>query len=117
MDVTKIGSHPGVRSDLFKRPLSQTRITDFFGGVSQVEIVPPVDSTSPILEPEEETVTTSDKLLQDLQPPQPRDNSSSSHEQPTIAFFDLWMVQSKSLRSWGSTLLLALIAGWVTFKQ
>ncbi|KAG5640343.1 glycosylphosphatidylinositol anchor biosynthesis, partial [Asterophora parasitica] len=36
-DVKKIGSHPGVRSDLFGRGLSEARITDFFGGVSQVE--------------------------------------------------------------------------------
>jgi phosphatidylinositol glycan class K len=41
--VTKINSHPGVRTDLFKRSLDKTRITDFFGGVAQVEIVPPLD--------------------------------------------------------------------------
>lgn len=33
-----IRSTPGVRSDLFARPLDQTRLTDFFGGVSQVEL-------------------------------------------------------------------------------
>ncbi len=33
-----IGSHPGVRSDLFNRRLSDTRITDFFGGVEHVEV-------------------------------------------------------------------------------
>ncbi len=32
-DVNKIGSHPGVRDDLFKRPLDQTLITDFFGNL------------------------------------------------------------------------------------
>ncbi|KAF8875063.1 peptidase C13 family-domain-containing protein [Infundibulicybe gibba] len=31
-DVGKIGSNPGVRSDLFKRPLDRALITDFFGG-------------------------------------------------------------------------------------
>lgn len=32
-------SAPGVRSDLFSRPLDETLITDFFGGVSQAEVV------------------------------------------------------------------------------
>ncbi|TEB26830.1 hypothetical protein FA13DRAFT_1816650 [Coprinellus micaceus] len=38
IDPAKINSHPGVRSDLFQRPLDNTLITDFFGGVSQVEV-------------------------------------------------------------------------------
>ncbi|EIW78701.1 hypothetical protein CONPUDRAFT_108689 [Coniophora puteana RWD-64-598 SS2] len=33
-----IRSHPGVRSDLFQRPLSDTLLTDFFGGVAHAEI-------------------------------------------------------------------------------
>ncbi|KIP06368.1 hypothetical protein PHLGIDRAFT_72809 [Phlebiopsis gigantea 11061_1 CR5-6] len=36
----KIQSHPGVRSDLFRRPLRQTLVTDFFGGVAQAEVLP-----------------------------------------------------------------------------
>ncbi|PPQ77458.1 hypothetical protein CVT26_005844 [Gymnopilus dilepis] len=52
MDFSKIGSHPGVRSDLFNRPLDKTLITDFFGGVAQVEIVPPPDPISPIRDSE-----------------------------------------------------------------
>ena len=32
-------STPGVRSDLFGRPLDKTLLTDFFGGVSQAEVV------------------------------------------------------------------------------
>jgi hypothetical protein len=31
-------SNAGVRSDLFQRPLDETLLTDFFGGVSQVEL-------------------------------------------------------------------------------
>ncbi|KAF8609119.1 hypothetical protein BDV93DRAFT_535730 [Ceratobasidium sp. AG-I] len=34
-----IKSHAGVRSDLFNRPLSETKVTDFFGGVAQVEVL------------------------------------------------------------------------------
>ncbi|KAM0750442.1 hypothetical protein T439DRAFT_326408 [Meredithblackwellia eburnea MCA 4105] len=33
-------SNAGVRSDLFHRPLNETLLTDFFGGVSQVELSP-----------------------------------------------------------------------------
>jgi phosphatidylinositol glycan class K len=32
-------STPGVRSDLFTRPLDKALLTDFFGGVSQAEVV------------------------------------------------------------------------------
>ncbi|GAA5840663.1 hypothetical protein JCM5353_000264 [Sporobolomyces roseus] len=44
-----IHSTPGVRSDLFQRPLGETLLTNFFGGVSEVELSPP---------PVEERVTT-----------------------------------------------------------
>lgn len=37
-----IGSNAGVRSDLFNRPLDKTLLTDFFGGVSQVELSEPL---------------------------------------------------------------------------
>jgi phosphatidylinositol glycan class K len=38
-DPEIIRSHPGVRSDLFHRPLEQTLITDFFGGVAHAEVM------------------------------------------------------------------------------
>ena len=34
-----IRSQAGVRSDLFHRPLEQTLITDFFGGVAHAEVI------------------------------------------------------------------------------
>ena len=37
-DRSLIHSTPGVRTDLFRRPLDQVRITDFFGNVQSVEI-------------------------------------------------------------------------------
>ena len=40
-DPVKIRSHPGVRSDLFRRPVRDALVTDFFGGVSQAEVLPP----------------------------------------------------------------------------
>ncbi|EUC65241.1 glycosylphosphatidylinositol transamidase [Rhizoctonia solani AG-3 Rhs1AP] len=38
-DPVRIKSHAGVRSDLFNRPLSAAKVTDFFGGVAQVEVL------------------------------------------------------------------------------
>lgn len=37
-DPVQIHSTPGARTDLFHRDLNQVRLTDFFGGVSQVEL-------------------------------------------------------------------------------
>lgn len=37
-DPEKIKSHPGIRKDLFPFDLQQTLVTDFFGGVSHVQI-------------------------------------------------------------------------------
>lgn len=37
-DPAAIHSTPGVRTDLFHRSLDSVRITDFFGGVAQVEL-------------------------------------------------------------------------------
>ena len=37
-DKDLIHSTPGVRTDLFRRPLDQVKITDFFGNVQNVEI-------------------------------------------------------------------------------
>ncbi|KAJ7089361.1 peptidase C13 family-domain-containing protein [Mycena belliarum] len=37
-DPVKISSDPGVRADLFTRPLDEVRLTDFFGGVARVEV-------------------------------------------------------------------------------
>ncbi|CDU23584.1 probable GPI8-GPI-anchor transamidase [Sporisorium scitamineum] len=39
-DSDVIESDPGVRKDLFRRELSETKVTDFFGGVSQVDLTP-----------------------------------------------------------------------------
>ncbi|KIS66925.1 putative GPI-anchor transamidase [Mycosarcoma maydis] len=38
-DPGVIESDPGVRTDLFARDLSQVKLTDFFGGVSQIDLI------------------------------------------------------------------------------
>ncbi|KAJ2397782.1 glycosylphosphatidylinositol anchor biosynthesis, partial [Coemansia sp. RSA 2603] len=37
-NTTLIGSHPGIRTDLFARKLSETYLTDFFGAVQNIEL-------------------------------------------------------------------------------
>ncbi|KAJ3554968.1 hypothetical protein NP233_g12313 [Leucocoprinus birnbaumii] len=64
-DPDKINSHPGVRSDLFNRPLNKALITDFFGGVAQAEVVPPMEEVlddvhQPSPDAREETTTPVD---------------------------------------------------------
>lgn len=56
----KIHSHAGVRSDLFRRPLPQTLVTDFFGGVAQAEVLP---SFPEALQPAANKVKSSHDLL------------------------------------------------------
>ncbi|KAJ3515548.1 hypothetical protein NLJ89_g1694 [Agrocybe chaxingu] len=103
IDVTKINSHPGVRSDLFSRPLDKTRITDFFGGVAQVEILPPAE---PLVASEEEPEP---EHRATFHPPARLVKSESS-----IAS---WLKEQKTLRSWASVSLLAAGVGWVLSKK
>ncbi|KAI5480488.1 phosphatidylinositol glycan, class K [Pseudohyphozyma bogoriensis] len=52
-------SNAGVRSDLFQRPLDETLLTDFFGGVFEVELSSPMDeagATSTATSPEDDDV-------------------------------------------------------------
>ncbi|KAK4056031.1 glycosylphosphatidylinositol anchor biosynthesis [Microbotryomycetes sp. JL221] len=44
-----IGSTAGVRTDLFKRPLNEVLLTDFFGGVSEVELSEDDDDDQKVL--------------------------------------------------------------------
>jgi hypothetical protein len=49
-DPSLIHSTPGVRTDLFPRPLDQVLLTDFFGGVASVDVSSP-PSCAPVLPP------------------------------------------------------------------
>jgi len=62
-------SNAGVRSDLFKRRLDQTLVTDFFGGVSHVEVG----------EPMEQVIDTSDVT------PPPRTETLNSDQSNDVA--------------------------------
>ncbi|KDQ32136.1 hypothetical protein PLEOSDRAFT_1062200 [Pleurotus ostreatus PC15] len=60
-DVDKIGSHPGVRSDLFKRRVDEALITDFFGGVAQVQLDATDDASRRAFVPADSSLSPSDE--------------------------------------------------------
>ncbi|KAF8961763.1 peptidase C13 family-domain-containing protein [Flammula alnicola] len=121
MDVTKINSHPGVRSDLFKRPLDQTRITDFFGGVAQVEIVPPLDIPSVSLEQPPRMPEEGEPLQ--LHPISMPLESKAQNESDSAISLRTWLTtplqekQWKNSRAWASVALIGVLVGWVTAKK
>lgn len=89
-DFDKIGSHPGVRSDLFRRPLEETLLTDFFGGVAEVDVEDPsFGHTSPIsrLNPPltEEIVEVA------LPPRQPQDRYENIQKRHSWGFSKAWV--------------------------
>ncbi len=132
-DFQKINSHAGVRSDLFHRPLRQTLITDFFGGVSQAEVLPPLLSVPPFNE---------SQFLFDVQnEPVKRDGDAVQNpiivripEQPVAANYstsdhgtlpdEIWLptiIQQdtvmRTVRTWASVLLLTGLVGWVGARK
>ncbi|KAJ7125881.1 hypothetical protein C8R46DRAFT_1146815 [Mycena filopes] len=86
-DPAKIHSDPGVRADLFGRPLNEVRITDFFGGVAQVEVA----ERRPC---QRQSIWTSEKSLVEKRPAA------------------MW----RTARAWGGVLLLGALVGWVGWE-
>lgn len=105
--MPKIRSHPGVRSDLFKRPLDKTLITDFFGGVAQAEVIFPEDSDLPAPRPD----STVDDIRQVQLETQGRPSVLPSPSQPR------WWEEGGDLRAWGSVVILGSLVGWVGSRK
>lgn len=105
-DFKKINSHAGVRSDLFKRPLESALITDFFGGVAQVEVTPPQQGTA--LPPSNPSTPAS-------QPDQKlRRAASNVPATPRLtSLLDGW----REMRTWGSVAVIGVLVGWVSLKR
>lgn len=107
-----------MRTDLFKRPLQSTLITDFFGGVSQAEILPPL----PLLEVGGPNVTiTSTEVtsphLDDIQ------EKSETMEEMEVRNFDLEVEKLGSSNgrtgkagAWTAIGILSGLVGWVTAR-
>ena len=116
-DATKLHSTPGVRSDLFKRPLDKARITDFFGGVAQVEILS-LDSATP--SPEATSPTN------DTEPLQLRPNTmplvAKVQNMTDTAITQTWLTQLngkewKTVRAWASLTIIGALASWVAARK
>ncbi|KAG9313391.1 peptidase C13 family-domain-containing protein, partial [Chiua virens] len=121
-DPTLIRSHPGVRSDLFRRPLDKTRITDFFGGVAQAETFPPAqertqqrvlgDDIQPLETSQPTVVSPEHPVTSPFRPDGLRDNITL----PLIEMGnEAWDTRYKEVRKWSSVLLVAALVGWVSF--
>lgn len=114
----KISSHPGVRSDLFKRPLNQTFITDFFGGVAQVEITPPpLQSVSTSAPPPPFPLSQN----QNTPSPQEHDQYHEAEPRPNQlkddSILNILFTLPQELRAWSSVVMMGLLAGWVTLRK
>ncbi|KAI0052193.1 hypothetical protein FA95DRAFT_1580264 [Auriscalpium vulgare] len=108
-DPEPIRSHPGVRSDLFNRPLERTLITDFFGGVAHAE----VDESSSVeadfhlpLAAPLANESTSQTLTVD----------SGRVEPQPIAAVEATGNISQHLRAWASLALVGNLVAWVLRK-
>ncbi|KDR80403.1 hypothetical protein GALMADRAFT_242818 [Galerina marginata CBS 339.88] len=126
MDFSKINSHPGVRNDLFHRPLSKTRITDFFGGVAQVEIVAPLNLGMGASSAES-TLTMSDEVHEEVngqgtEPSQQLPKQAMSAKAQPVPASSSYMTQlrdwnSSTGRAWASVGLVGALVGWVSTKS
>jgi phosphatidylinositol glycan class K len=98
-DPEAIRSHPGVRSDLFHRPLEQTLITDFFGGVAHAEVIdtdPTRTPSSPVVQPlaQVDTISKDEHGLVEVLPG-PIDGTDD--------------LRVRLLRAWGSVGIMGLL--------
>jgi len=121
----KIKSTPGVRSDLFSRPLDRTLITDFFGGVARAELVDEnasgEDSTFPTIDVAEPSSASAEDA--------PSDHTfAHSYSANNITHADLrqsamtgkessWLGLLKQFRAWGSVAVVGGVTGWIFMSR
>lgn len=96
-----IRSHPGVRSDLFHRPLEQTLITDFFGGVAHAEVM---DSDPKHSSPLVPTFAQADSIIKD---------EHNLVEVLPNRIEGTGDYRVRLLRAWGSVGIMGLLIAWV----
>ncbi|KAI0643464.1 peptidase C13 family-domain-containing protein [Trametes meyenii] len=120
-DPAKINSHPGVRSDLFPRSLRDTLVTDFFGGVSQAEVLSPLDIPPTLV-----------SALQSSTSVASEDDGEEVAEYAAIGALDsqpfltaladghqsAWGAPlARGLRTWASSAVVLLLAGWIASRK
>ena len=107
-------STPGVRSDLFHRKLGKTLLTDFFGGVSQAEVVAEEAIESHTMSTPTGKVSHLDAGEKKLEAAKPfaikidtlKELSSMSDSIP-----------SASIRAWAGASLLGLLVAWIAISE
>ncbi|KAF8196655.1 peptidase C13 family-domain-containing protein [Mycena galopus ATCC 62051] len=114
-DPAKIHSDPGVRSDLFPRPLDEVRITDFFGGVAQVEVgdgagAAPIPHSNPTGASAAWAEAPKVKVATEARG---TENSTTG----TIAERKAGKARWRDARAWGGLLLLGALVGWVGWRK
>ncbi|KAI6019989.1 peptidase C13 family-domain-containing protein [Pisolithus orientalis] len=123
-DPVKIRSHPGVRSDLFQRPLEGALVTDFFGGVSQAEIFPVTEEDADTALQYITRVSFPDHVVHpDPVSPQAchdqgvnttRSNATALTPEKDNIMLD---VRWKDIRKWTSIAIVGFLVGWVSFVR
>jgi len=99
-DPEIIRSHPGVRSDLFHRPLERTLITDFFGGVAHAEVMDSDPKHGPLVPTfaQVDSIIKDEHNLVEVLP-----NRIERTEDYRVGL----------LRAWGSVGIMGLLVAWV----
>jgi GPI-anchor transamidase subunit K len=112
-DPEIIRSHPGVRLDLFHRPLERTLITDFFGGVAHAQVM-----TTDLMEGYDRVASSplnSPFVEIDLMDGGPKDGHELIEVLPAPAD-GTGDSLTRLLRAWGSVGILGLLVTWATLK-
>ncbi|KAF7351445.1 GPI-anchor transamidase [Mycena sanguinolenta] len=106
-DPAKIHSNPGVRSDLFHRPLSEVRITDFLGGVAHAEV-----DTNTNARTEMDGAWAWERLggARVKAPRVPAEDPDVAKDTPKAR-------QWRDARAWGGVLLVGALVGWVGWRK
>lgn len=121
-DPVKIRSHPGVRSDLFGRPLESALITDFFGGVSQAEVFPVIEESVNILSQTRDSFHDGQSSISNSRSIDTQ-AYSPDFSAPDIIFTTPgndspgWEVPLKELRKWASIAMVGSLVAWVSLAR
>jgi len=126
-DYTKIHSHPGVRSDLFHRPLERTLITDFFGGVAQAELVNTDEEMYELVRDNASVLAGDTAHVMDnrgVSSLRPSKGQGSQHtprhhfplvQKPLSSW--PWTELGKNLRVWATVIMIGGLVGWVSLSR
>jgi len=106
----KMKSNPGIRSDLFPRPLDKTLLTDFFGGVSQAEVIAEEDIESHMRSRATEKVSHPSAREREPEAVKPSSAKVNTLGGPPRKGGG---IPGATIRAWAGTGLLGLFVAWI----